>query len=213
MTARSQKLALLAHITFSMGWFGAVVPYVALAVAALTSHDEQKVRSAVLSMELIGWFVIVPFSLAALASGLVQSLGTRWGLLRHWWIVAKLVFTIFAVAVLLQHMRDVSRLSLMAKQAVVSSADLRPELIHSAGGLLVLFVVMALSVFRPWGRTPYGNREMVRAEFAPDSEVLPARTGVAHQGHQLSWTRIIGYHVVGLSVLLVMRHLSGLPHH
>ncbi len=146
---RFQKLTLLAHVTFSVGWFGAVVPYLALAIAALTSRDEQMVRAACLSMEFIGWFVIVPFSLAALLSGLVQSLGTRWGLFRHWWVLTKFVLTVFAVVILFQHMRDVSRLALMAKGTKLSNADLRPELIHSAGGLLVLLVAMALSVFKP----------------------------------------------------------------
>ena len=81
MAPRVQKFALLVHIASSVGWFGAVVPYLALAIAALTSRDEQLVRAACFSMNLIGWFVIVPFSLAALLSGLVQSLSTRWGLL------------------------------------------------------------------------------------------------------------------------------------
>ena len=70
---------LFAHITFSVGWFGAVVPYLALTIAGLASHDVQVVRAAYLSMDLIGWYVIVPFSLAALLTGLVQSLGTEWG--------------------------------------------------------------------------------------------------------------------------------------
>ena len=66
MTPRFRELALLTHITFSVGWFGAVVSYVALAIAALVGHDDHIVRAAYLSMNLIGWFVIVPFSLAAL---------------------------------------------------------------------------------------------------------------------------------------------------
>ena len=68
MTPRINKFALTAHITFSVGWLGAVVVYLALAVAGLIGADAQMVRAAYLSMELIGWFVIVPFSLAALLS-------------------------------------------------------------------------------------------------------------------------------------------------
>jgi hypothetical protein len=64
MTPGLRKFAHIMHITFSVGWFGAVVPYLALAIAGLTSHDPQMVRAAYLSMEWIGWFVIVPFSLA-----------------------------------------------------------------------------------------------------------------------------------------------------
>ena len=41
-------------------------------------------RGAYLAMDLIGWFVIVPLSLASLLTGLVQALGTTWGLFRHY---------------------------------------------------------------------------------------------------------------------------------
>jgi len=54
------------HITFSVGWLGAVAGFLTLAIAGLTSQDAQMVRAAYLAMELIGWFVIVPASLGAL---------------------------------------------------------------------------------------------------------------------------------------------------
>jgi hypothetical protein len=217
MPPRVQKLALLAHSTFSVGWFGAVVPYLALAIAALTSHDEQMVRAACRSMEFIGWFVIVPFSLAALLSGLVQSLGSRWGLFRHWWILSKLVLTIFAVVVLLGHIRDVSRMSRVAREAIVSSADLRPELIHSAGGLFVLLVVMTLSVFKPWGMTPYERRRASQA-YSPSASSVEAT--LVHEPLFLSgrprWARIVGVHAahaVGLVLLLAaILHITGVHH-
>ena len=53
MTPRLRKLALTTHVTFSVGWLGVVVAYLALAIAGLTSHDAQMVRAAYLSLELI----------------------------------------------------------------------------------------------------------------------------------------------------------------
>jgi len=218
MAPRVQKLAFLAHITFSVGWFGAVVPYLALAIAALTSHDEQMVRAACRSMEFIGWFVIVPFSLAALSSGLVQSLGSRWGLFRHWWILSKLVLTIFAVLVLLGHMRDVSRMSHVAREAIVSRSDLGPELIHSAGGLFVLLIVMTLSVFKPWGMTPYGRRRASQAysPSASSAEATLVREPVFVTGRP-RWARIVGVHaahaVVLFLLLAAILHITGMHHH
>src|ERR671915_105942 len=114
MTPRLRKFVLTAHITFSVGWLGAVVAYLALAIAALTSRDIQMVRAAYLSMELIGWFIIVPFSLAALLTGLVQSLGTQWGLFRHYWILVKFLLTVTATIVLLLHMPTIGRVARMA---------------------------------------------------------------------------------------------------
>ena len=218
MTPRLQKLVLLAHIAFSVGWFGAVVPYLALAIAALTSNDAEIVRASCISMELIGWYVIVPFSLAALLSGLVQSLGTQWGLFRHWWILAKFLLTMVAVVVLFRHMQEVSRLSSMAKETILSTADFRPELIHAGGGLLVLLAAMTLSVFKPWGMTPYGRRRMSQTCSLPRSsgEAVLAREPVfTNSGPR--WKRIVGIHVAHAAVLLVIfvaiLHLTGMHHH
>ena len=105
MTPRLRKFALTAHVTSSVGWLGSVGAFLALAVAGLTSQDAQMVRAAYLAMELTGWFVIVPLSFASLLTGLVQSLGTEWGLFRHYWVLTKFLITIIATFLLLLHMQ------------------------------------------------------------------------------------------------------------
>jgi len=79
MTPRLRKAALTAHVTVSVGWLGAVAAYLALAVAGLTTPDSEMAESAYRAMEVIGLGIVVPCSLAALLSGLLQSLGTEWG--------------------------------------------------------------------------------------------------------------------------------------
>ena len=74
MTPGIWRLALTAHIAFSVGWLGAVGGFLVLGVAGLTSRDAEVVRGAYLAMDLLGRFVIVPMSLAALATGLIQAL-------------------------------------------------------------------------------------------------------------------------------------------
>jgi hypothetical protein len=160
MTPSLRKFALTAHLTFSVGWIGAVIAYLALVVAAMTSQDAQMVRAAWIAMELTGWFVIVPLSLAALLTGLVMSLGTQWGLFRHYWTLFSLVLTILATVVLLLHMPTVSFFAGVAVKT--DSADvggLRGELLHAGVGLLVLLVIQVLNVYKPRGMTPYGWRK------------------------------------------------------
>lgn len=72
MTPRLRKLVLTTHITCSVGWMGAVAGFLVLSIAGVTSHDAETVRGAYLAMDLIGGFVIVPMSLASLATGLIQ---------------------------------------------------------------------------------------------------------------------------------------------
>src|SRR5258708_5172473 len=99
MTPRLRKFALAAHLTFSVGWIGAVMAYLALVVAAMTGQGTQTLRAGWIAMELIGWYVLVPLSLASLLTGLVMSLGTPWGLFRHYWVLFSLALTIFATFV------------------------------------------------------------------------------------------------------------------
>src|SRR5438128_1957117 len=108
MPPNVRKLALTIHLTSSVGWVGAVVAYLALGVAAATSRDTQTVRAAWIAMDLTGWWAIVPLALASLLTGLIMSLGTPWGLFRHYWVVVSLVLAILCTAVLLLHMPSVS---------------------------------------------------------------------------------------------------------
>ena len=162
MTPGVRKLALTVHIMTSIGWFGAVAGFLALAVAGLTSQDAQVVRGAYLAMDLITWFVIVPFCLASLLTGLVQSLGTPWGLFRHYWVLAKLILTVLSTLILLLHTQPISYMASIAAETTLSSADLRElriQLVVDAGAaLLVLLVATILAVYKPRGRTRYGRR-------------------------------------------------------
>lgn len=152
MTPRLRKFAFTAHVTFSVGWLGAVAAYLAPATAGLASQDAEMVRAAYVTMDLIVRFVIVPCSLAALLTGLVQSLGTEWGLFRHYWILVKFLLTIGAVIVLLLHMPTLSRVAEMTLASADFGALRIQLLVHAAGGLLVLLTATALSVYKPWGR-------------------------------------------------------------
>jgi hypothetical protein len=160
MAPRVRKLALATHLAFSVGWIGAAVTYLALAIAATAGQDPPLVRGAYLAMELTGWYVIVPAAVGSLLTGIVMSLGTRWGLLRHYWVLFSLVLTLFATVILLLHMRDVSAMADMARQADDDSLDqLGGDLVHPAVGLVVLLVIQALNVFKPRGMTRYGQRK------------------------------------------------------
>ena len=157
-----RKFALTAHVTCSVSWLGALAAFLALAVAGVSGQDTQMVRAAYLAMELTARFVIVPLAFASLLTGLVQSLGTTWGLFRHYWVLAKLVLTVFAATVLLVKMQLIGYAARLAGETTLSRADLRAAglqlVVHAAGGLLVLLVPTVLSVYKPRGLTRYGQR-------------------------------------------------------
>jgi hypothetical protein len=161
MTPALRRFALTAHVASSVGWLGAVAGFFGLAIVGLTSGDAQTVRGAYLVMEPAAWFVLVPLAFASLLTGLVQSLGSTWGLVRHYWVVFKLVINVFATTVLLIYMET---FRFMAAVAADPNADLgavrnpSPAL-HAGAALVLLLVATTLAVYKPRGMTRYGRRK------------------------------------------------------
>lgn len=191
-----RKSLLTLHLVLSVGWLGAVLAYLVVAVAGLNTADDGLARAAYRIMALLGWWVIVPSALAALATGLVQSVATDWGLTRYYWILAKLALTVAATAVLLR---------------------------HPAGGLIVLLAITAISVFKPWGLTPFARRAAKLTETAeaiPPVPAMPVFGAKTARSGQITisttlWRLCVAHAVIGAVVLGVVLHLSGggMHHH
>jgi hypothetical protein len=163
MTPDVRKLALTAHVVTSVGWLGAVMVFLALAVVGLSSADVRLVRGAYLAMGVAGWYVIVPLCLASLATGIVQSLASKWGLFRHYWVLIKLVLTVFATGLLLLHTSVIDQMSEIAASGALSATDhrgMRAQLVFDASAALaVLLVATILAVYKPRGMTRFGRRK------------------------------------------------------
>lgn len=167
LSVKARKAALVVHVVSSVGWLGAVAAFLVLAIAALTADDSATVRAMYVAMDVLGLGMLVPLSLASFASGLVQSLGTSWGLLRHYWVIVKLVISVVATVVLLQYTSTLRVLGDAAASPQLSDdAALLPSaspVLHSGAALVVLLVAVAVSVYKPKGLTWYGWRKHRRA--------------------------------------------------
>lgn len=168
MKPASRKLLLTTHVVVSVGWLGAAAAVLALGIAGLVATAD---AGAMYGATAVLWrFVVLPLSLAALATGVLQGLGTSWGLVRHRWVLTKLVLTAAAVLLLLLH--TTSLLPALAEAAIDGSPVVVDGTAHAHGGLpprvhlvvasggtvLLLFVTTALSVYKPWGPTRWGRR-------------------------------------------------------
>ena len=161
MGPRLRKFALTAHVTTAVGWLGAVLVFLALGVIGLTSRDAQTVRGVYLVMEPAARLVLVPLAFASLITGIVQSLGTTWGLFRHYWVVFKLVMTVFATIVLLTYMKTFSAMAAVAANPSADLASVRnpSPVLHAVLALLLLLVTTVLALYKPRGMTRYGWRK------------------------------------------------------
>ncbi len=167
---RLRKAVLTAHVTASVGWLGAVGGFLALSIVGLASDDPQAVRAAYLAMNSIGWFVLVPLSLASLLTGLVQSLGTKWSLFVHYWVLVKLVINVVASIILVLYMQTLDSLARIARESLsgdgLSGVRDPSPVLHSSAALVLLLVATTLAVYKPRGMTKYGQRKQHRRRAA-----------------------------------------------
>ncbi|MHA7284414.1 DUF2269 domain-containing protein [Arthrobacter sp. TMS2-4] len=149
------------HVGASVGWFGAIAAFLILAIAAATTQDEWTTRAAYASMETIGRLALVPLSIASLVTGIIQSLGTPWGLIRHYWVIIKLLITVLATVILLLYMETLTLLAGAARNpaAPTGPGELLPNaspILHAGAALIVLGVALGLSIYKPRGLTGFG---------------------------------------------------------
>lgn len=162
MSPRLRRFALTVHIICSIGWIGALAAFLALALIGLTSRDIETVRIAYVANALITWNVIIPLALSALLTGIVQALGTPWGLSRNYWVLIKLLIILIATFMLLMKAGPISYLAAASAEDAMR-ADLfglrMSVTVHAAVGLLVLLWAAALGTYKPRGLTRYGWRK------------------------------------------------------
>jgi hypothetical protein len=206
-------LTFTTHVTSSVGWVGAVLAFLALAVIGFTSDDPVKVRGAYLLMAPAAWFVLVPLAHASLLSGIVLSLGTTWGLFRYYWVVLKLGITAFATVILLIYMGTFRQMAGVAADPVVDLAMVRnaSPIVHAILALVLLVAAAVLGVYKPLGMTAYGERRL-EEQRRPDSALMPASNGTARAidaGSTPASIYVIGAVALALAVLVVILHLTG----
>lgn len=148
---RAHRVALIAHVLASVGWFGVALAVAMAGIAAATTGDRTLPVALYRSMETAPWLSI-PLGLVAIATGALLGLGTRYGLVRHWWVVAKIGIAGAFVAT------DAVLVRTVAHDAAITGAAPPPLYGSTIAHVVLLAVATWLSVVKPRGRTPLGAR-------------------------------------------------------
>jgi hypothetical protein len=202
MSPRLSKIMLTSHITFSVGWLGTVVVFLVLAITGLTSQDNQLAQSSLIAMELSAWFVIVPFCLTSLVTGVVQAIGTKWGLFKHYWIIVKLFLTVGSTVLLLLHIQPISYLAVVAKDASFSNSQYAGQIINliskAGAAILVLVAITTISIYKPWGKVQLNLNNNYNINMQ-EKNTKPKKP----------WTFYALIGLVSLIIIFIISHLFG----
>jgi hypothetical protein len=96
--ARARKGVLVVHIVSAGAWIGINVVMGVLVFTALLAERGSTRALCYRALELFAVWPPIVAGLLCLAGGGVLGLGTKWGLVRYWWVVIKLVLNVVLVS-------------------------------------------------------------------------------------------------------------------
>jgi hypothetical protein len=160
-----RKAMLVVHIVMGIGWMGVDIALLVLLLTARTTADPLLVVSGFTSVRTIVPATVPPLSLGILLTGTFLGVGTRWGLLRYWWVVGKLLLSlVMTVLVFVALVPAVTRISTglasgVSAESVRASLGALPTMLlfPPIVSFLMLGVAAILSIYKPWSRTPWAD--------------------------------------------------------
>lgn len=208
-----RKFTFTVHVTTSVGWIGAVLVFLALAALGVNSQDERTVRGAYLVMAPAAWFVLIPLAHASLLSGVVLSLGTPWGLFRHYWVVVKLLLTAFSTVILMIYMNTFRQMASVAADPVVDLGLVRnpSPIVHAILALVLLVAATVLAIYKPFGMTPYGRSKVGVRRSTTASVALAESVSSPTSTATLVWPYVAAALVI-IALLFLVLHRAGMHH-
>jgi hypothetical protein len=154
--ARTSKGVLVVHIVSAGVWIGIDVVMAVLVFTALLTEDDATRALCFRALELFAVWPLFATGLVCLASGVVLGLGTKYGLVRYWWVAIKLALNTLLTTLVLVALRpgvieaaEQGRRFAAGEPASLAVGDLIYPPIVSPTALLIAFV---LAVFKPWGQ-------------------------------------------------------------
>lgn len=143
-----RKGLLTLHVATSVGWLGASAVLLTLAVAGLRGADQDVVYPA---YGMIGLNLLVPLSVVTWVTSVLIALLTPWGLIKHWWVLTKLVITTVLTGLVLFSLRP-TLLLIADPEYVVPSGFQSGIMMPPAVSVTALVAATLLSTYKPWGR-------------------------------------------------------------
>jgi uncharacterized membrane protein len=132
------------HILLSVSLLGDSAGFLAIAIHASTLTDPVRINESIRILDLLSIVFGIPLSFAAIITGITLGLGTKWGVFRYPWVVAKLALIISVMFV------GGLVINPAQTQMLTSGADATRNLIAAgAYDVIALSVAVWLSVFKP----------------------------------------------------------------
>jgi hypothetical protein len=160
LNVKQKNWLLSAHIGFAGIWFGTALCMVVIGLANQHNPSGDGLFAVNTILKTLDDFVIIPTAILSLLTGCLLCWLTNWGFFKHYWVIVKLIATVLLIVIgtiwlgpwvnELTSISEVGRIN--ALQNAVYQFDWNGAVI---GGILqttAVFIIIAISTLKPWGR-------------------------------------------------------------
>jgi hypothetical protein len=155
-----RHLLLTIHMMFSGIMLGSMAIFLILNITAAATGDPDVFRACYQVMHILADSSIRASTIGTVASGVLLSVLTHWGLVRYYWIIAKELLTLCAIAINFvgMHIWSLKAVQMSASEGL--DALQNPEFMANrlflfagvAFQIISLVAMFLLSVYKPWGK-------------------------------------------------------------
>jgi hypothetical protein len=171
LTGAFRKSFLLLHIVAVALWFGVDIALGILVLTAVLVDDPVVAGTALQAVPMFAIWPMFGASVASLVTGVVLGLGSKYGLVRYWWVAIKLAANLLMSTLIVLSLRpgvdaaaELGRRLVAGETTAAVPADLLYPVFVAPSLLLLSFV---LSVLKPKARLRGRGRGRSRTNAAP----------------------------------------------
>jgi hypothetical protein len=148
------------HVGVNAVWFGVALAMMLMAVANLKTTNGDELYAVNAMVKLLDDFVVIPMAIASVLTGTLLCWLTVWGFFKFYWVITKWIATTVLISFgtfwlgpwtnSMTAIADIERVKALTNPLFMF--DIHGVIIGGAIQVICLFVIIAISIIKPWGR-------------------------------------------------------------
>jgi hypothetical protein len=171
LSVNQKNWLLSAHVGFAALWTGAVLSMFLLSLRNTDSANAEVLHTLDSAITLLDDWIVIPSAIGSVVTATFLCWVTNYGFTKFYWVITKWVLTtglvIFGTFWLFPWGNVAAQLSgqegLQALEDSIYQFDAKGVLLGTIIQVLFLFVIIGISVLKPWGRRATKAKSQVSA--------------------------------------------------
>ena len=162
LSVNQKNWLLSAHVSFAALWTGTVLSMFLLSLKNRNSTSSEVLNTLDSAINLLDDWIVIPSAIGSVVTATFLCWMTNYGFTKFYWVITKWILTtgliVFGTFWLFPWGNTAEKLSAQDGLQVLSNPiykfDIKGVLLGTVIQALFLFIIIGISVLKPWGRRP-----------------------------------------------------------